>query len=485
MRVRLAYKLFLTFLITSVVSIVLMVGIMRYFVERDFREFVNREEMERLGELVEKLGQVYQEHQGWGFLKADPGAFREIVRPDFRRIERPFPEPRDPGGRPDMGFGPDREVPPPSLPAHPYIPHMDGRISLFDEQERVVAGRSDTPEGHIMRAITVDGRTVGWLGLLKRKEPSGPLEARFLSRMTLVFSLTGCATLVLAALVSYLLSRHLLRPVGQIAQGAHALASRKFDTRIAVDTADELGELAEDFNRMAQTLDRYETLRKQWISDISHELRTPLAILRGEIESIQDGVRGVTAKSLESLHAEVMHLEKLVRDLHDLSVADAGSLSIIREPVDVLDVLEETLDLFATRFTQAALSFSYDRAVRIRPVVMGDRDRLAQVFSNIFENTLRYTESPGEMRIWWELSENAVRLNFEDSKPGVPDSSLDKLFDRLYRIDPSRSRRNGGSGLGLAICKSIVESSGGEIHAAHSTLGGLRIEMTLPLLRKA
>lgn len=485
MRVRLAYKLFLAFLLTSVVSIVLMVGIMRYFVEKDFREFVNREEMERLGELVEKLGKVYGEHQGWGFLKADPEAFREIVRSDSRGIERPFPEPLDPGDRPDMGFEPEQGGLPPSPPSRSHILHMDRRISLFDEQKRVVAGRSATSEGHIMRAITVDGKTVGWLGLLKRKEPSGPLEKHFLYRMTLVFSLTGCATLILAALVSYLFSRHLLRPVVQIAQGAHALASRKFDTRIAVDTADELGELAEDFNRMAQTLDRYETLRKQWISDISHELRTPLAVLRGEIESIQDGVRGVTAKSLESLHAEVMHLEKLVRDLHELSVADAGSLSILKEPVDVLEVLKGTMDLFATRFNQASLTLGYEGSAGERPVVSADRDRLAQVFSNIFENTLRYTESPGEMKIWWEITENAVHLNFEDSKPGVPENSLHKLFDRLYRIDPSRSRRNGGSGLGLAICKSIVESTGGEIRAAHSTLGGLRIEMVLPLLRKA
>ena len=114
---------------------------------------------------------------------------------------------------------------------------------------------------------------------------------------------------------------------------------------------------------------------------------------------------------------------------------------------------------------------------------MGDKDRLAQVFSNILENTLRYTESPGELRIHWEKKGNDVRIVFEDTQPGVPHSALERLFDRLYRIDPSRSRKNGGSGLGLTICKNIVAAFGGEIRADHADIGGLRLEIILPLER--
>jgi two-component system sensor histidine kinase BaeS len=122
----------------------------------------------------------------------------------------------------------------------------------------------------------------------------------------------------------FLLSRHLLRPIKKLADGTQALTARQFKTRIDVHTKDELGQLASGFNIMAQTLERYEQTQKQWLSDIAHELRTPLSILQGEIEAIQDGVREVNRKMFDSLHAEVLHVTKIVNDLHELSMADSG-----------------------------------------------------------------------------------------------------------------------------------------------------------------
>jgi two-component system sensor histidine kinase BaeS len=286
--------------------------------------------------------------------------------------------------------------------------------------------------------------------------------------------------LVLAALASFILSRHLLRPVEQLAKGAHALASRNFDTRIQVSSGDELGQLAHDFNRMAQTLERYEHMRKQWISDISHELRTPIAILQGEIEAILDGVREMSPETLESIHAEVMLLGKLIGDLHELSIAETGELSFVEEPVHVLQILANSVKIFESRFIQKGITVQLELGQDMDMTVNGDPDRMAQVFSNILENSLRYTTSPGKFRIWQEQRGQFVHLNLEDSEPGVADDSLEHLFDRLYRTDPSRSRKNGGSGLGLAISKSIIELSGGQIHASHSPLGGVRIEIILP-----
>jgi two-component system sensor histidine kinase BaeS len=268
-----------------------------------------------------------------------------------------------------------------------------------------------------------------------------------------------------------------------ITQGAHAVASRKFDARIDVRTGDELGQLAEDFNMMAQTLERYENLRKQWISDISHELRTPVSILRGEIEAIQDGLREVTDKNIGSLHAEVMHLQKLINDLHSLAVADNGSLSMKKEKIDIIGLLENSAEKFRPQYSRAGITLEFDKIPGENIFVTTDRDRLSQVFSNIFENTLRYTDSPGEMKIRHEVRHGKIHLYFEDSKPGVPEESFAKLFDRLYRVDTSRSRKRGGSGLGLAICKSIIESSGGEINASGSRLGGLMIEIVMPVLK--
>jgi len=232
---------------------------------------------------------------------------------------------------------------------------------------------------------------------------------------------------------------------------------------------------------MAQTLEQYERLRQQWISDIAHELRTPLSILSGEVEALQDGVRDVNPYTLGSLRSEARHLSKIVNDLHELSLADAGVLSIKKEPLDPMPVLKETLSHFQTRFEENQITVE-NRAGNDAPVtVTGDADRLQQLFSNVLENTLRYADSPGTLRIWQERTENRLALFIEDSGPGVPAEALERLFDRLYRVDKSRSRTQGGSGLGLSICKSIVTALGGEIRAVNAASGGLRIEIELPI----
>jgi len=486
MRLRLGYKLFFTVLTTSLLSIVLMSGIMRYFIQRDFENFIHKMEVERMSEITEKLSDIYRQGQGWQLLKQDPRVFKQILRPEFPPHEpqgpKPHPGVRIPEPRSKVELLPEG--------SHPHLAHkmppevIESRLALYDEQHRLVAGNPAPALDQIVWPVLVDGRTVGYVHLKKRKALSTPLERDFVYRQTRTFLLTGTAVLILAALTAYFFSRHLLKPVRQITQGAHALASRKFDTRITVASGDELGILADDFNRMAQTLERHEHLHRQWLSDISHELRTPLAVLKGEIEAIMDGVREMDEKNLQSLHAEVLVLEKLVQDLHELSVADSQGLSTMLEPVDILAVLRKSLSLYATRFSQCGLKLANELVHDTPVMVMSDRNRLSQVFVNLFENTIRYTHSPGTFKVWAEVDLNMVRLNFEDSPPGVPDHALEKLFDRLYRLDPARSRKGSGSGLGLAICKSLVESWGGGIRAMHSSLGGLRIEIVLPRMRE-
>jgi two-component system sensor histidine kinase BaeS len=291
----------------------------------------------------------------------------------------------------------------------------------------------------------------------------------------------GGGILLLAAIVAFLLSRHLLAPVGRLTAGTQALMSRQFDTRIEVESKDELGQLAADFNTMAQTLEKYERMRQQWISDIAHELRTPLSILCGEIEALKDGVRQVNRHSLNSLYSEARHLSKIVNDLHELSQADAGALSIKKVPVDPVAVLNGTLGHFKQGFVENQITIENYLENQPSITVFGDADRLQQLFSNLLENTLRYADAPGILKIGQERTKNRMILFFEDSGPGVPEEALEHLFDRLYRVDRSRSRARGGSGLGLSICKSIVNALGGEIRAANGNSGGLRIEVELLL----
>jgi two-component system sensor histidine kinase BaeS len=232
---------------------------------------------------------------------------------------------------------------------------------------------------------------------------------------------------------------------------------------------------------MAQALYRYEGMRRQWLSDISHELRTPLSILRAEIEAMQDGFRKTDRESLQSLHDEILYLTKIVNDLHELSLAESAALAIKKEPVKPLELLGSSLKSFATRFKDREIRVEEDLESEREFILAGDESRIKQLFSNILENTLRYADSPGTLKIWHQLTTTGLTLNFLDSGPGVPEESLARLFDRLYRVDASRTRDSGGSGLGLAICKSIIESLGGQISAANAPRAGLWITMVLPL----
>ena len=483
MKFKLSYKIFIAFTVTSLLTVALMVGIMRYYVARNFSDYVHQSFLERYSDFVDALAAEYQAHRGWQTLKDNRARWEELLlisqpRKDVdygRRPPRPSEIKRNRSGISDQN------LPPPEPRGR--IERLARRLVLFDGAKQHVAGGRPRAliDRYALRKIAVDGQTIGWLGLQKRELRTNPLAVGFLKQQSQMFYLIGGAILILAAIVAFILSRHLLAPVRHLTAGTRALTSRQFDVRTAVQSKDELGQLAADFNMMADTLETYERMRQQWISDIAHELRTPLSILLGEIEALRDGVRDVNHDTLESLNSEARHLSKIVNDLHELSLADAGALTIKKERIDPLAVLEETLGHFEQGFAENHIAIEKNLA-HLPPVsVIGDADRLKQLFSNLLENTLRYADAPGTLTIGRERVDNRWVFFFEDSGPGVPEESLERLFDRLYRVDQSRSRTKGGSGLGLSICKSIVDALGGKIRAVNGKSGGLRIEVELPV----
>jgi two-component system sensor histidine kinase BaeS len=483
MKFKLSYKIFLAFTLTALMVVALMVGIIRFYVARNFADYVNKSLLERYSDVTAALASEFQTHKGWQTLKNNPGRWEEILRSSLprRAIDFRRPPSRPPDFENKGSGGGAQDTAPPMRPKR--IQRSARRLALFDaDKQHVVGGRIRISyDGYTLQEISVSGKTVGWLGLHKREPLANPLAVGFLKQQSQVLYLIGGGILVLAAIAAFFLSRHLLAPIRKLTAGTRALASRRFNTRIEVESNDELGQLAKDFSTMAQTLEEYERMRQQWISDIAHELRTPLSILSGEVEALQDGVREVNRNTLDSLRSEARHLSKIVNDLHELSLADAGVLSIKKEPVDPAPVLNETLRHFQTRFEANQITIE-NSVVNDAPItVIGDADRLQQLFSNVLENTLRYADSPGTLKIRQDRTPNHLAIFFEDSGPGVPEEALARLFDRLYRVDQSRSRTQGGSGLGLSICKSIVNALGGEIRAARAASGGLRIEIELPL----
>lgn len=495
---RFRHKVFVTFLLSSLVMIACMVLIARYYAARNFENYVNKMEMTRLNELAEELSREYGKTGNWAPIIENIGPWFGILGHRFGP-QPPFPAPDGnphPDGPPPeahriLGGPPPPDGPPlpPYLPSGPPSPPHRARqphIALFDADKKPMSPPEITSaEGYRLKAIQVDGELVGWLGIKRHERPVHPLDMEFLRLQSKIFYSTAGVVLLLSILVTFILSRHLLAPVKLLAEGTRALTSRKFETRIQVRSRDELGQLAADFNNMARALARYEQMRRQWLADISHELRTPLAILRGEIEAMQDGVREITPEALDSLHFEVLHVSRIVHDLHELSLIESQSFDTEKTEVIPLDVLEETVRVFQPRFDQCGIKIETAGSDCKRLPVMANADRLKQLFSNLLENTLRYSHSPGVLTISNEIKPGPglLVIHFEDSGPGVPEQSLGRLFDRLYRVDKARSRAKGGSGLGLAICKSIVEWVGGSIEAANAPGGGLRITVAFPLVR--
>jgi len=173
---------------------------------------------------------------------------------------------------------------------------------------------------------------------------------------------------------------------------------------------------------------------------IAHELRAPLSILRGEIEALQDGIREASSQRLESLHDEVVHISKIVSNLHDLSLAESAALHVKRYPVNLVFVVRSCLYKFQGIFARRGIVIVDELGDTETLTIPGDKDRLTQVFSNILENTLRYTDSPGCLTVRQICATGSVLLLFADTKPTVPTEALDHLFDRLYRVDKSRRK---------------------------------------------
>ncbi|HBD07584.1 MAG TPA: hypothetical protein DCZ69_04935 [Syntrophobacteraceae bacterium] len=523
MSLKFRHKVFLTLLLNSLLIVVSSLLIARYFAFRHFERYMNQMDMERLGELAELLSEEYRKSQSWDSILEDPGHWHAITRIGHWRPPGPMtagppsfassPPPSTPffGGDPKRGGPPPHDErfsgkpPPPadgffrgkpgkgghpprdegsSPPPGPPPDHgpMSSTIALFDAEKKPLSAiEASSEQAYHLKPIAVDNQVVGWVGIRKHEQPIHPLDVEFIRHQSQTFYAIGGVALLLAIMVTFIWSRHLLAPVKELAAGTRALTSRRFETRLKVRSMDEFGQLAADFNAMAQALGRYEQMRRQWMADISHELRTPLSILRGEIEAMQDGVREISREALESLHFEVLHVSRIVHDLHDLSLIESQTYAADQTVVNPLDILMETLRSFGPRFAHLGMTIEAAESSPQPVAIMADADRLRQLFSNLLENTLRYAHAPGILKVEHQLTNDSVLLSFEDSGPGVPEEALGRLFDRLYRVDKARSRSHGGSGLGLAICKSIVESFRGRIEATNVPSGGLRIAIAFPL----
>lgn len=473
------YKLFLTLLLAMGLAVAGMLVFTQWSLERGFIRYVSTRQQVRTDYLVERLAEVYRQEGGWQTLANDKrrwirlllesrgGLFRRVpswAREAIRDMSNAWPPPVSQGG-------PGGRVPVP----------LELRLMLLDGEGRPIFGRVERVAELMLNPIRVDGKDVGFLGMLPGPALDQMGEILYVQRQTRSLVWIGVITVALSALLALFLAKRLVRPVHTIRDAARGLAEGRYETRVAVEAGDELGHLARDFNSLAEALERTDRSRREWLADVSHELRTPLAVLRGELEALQDGLRSIDRAAVDSLYDETRRLSRLVDDLYELARSEVGGLDYRMQVLDPLGVLEDELEALKGEFQRRELCVHFRRGGKMRPRVQADPDRLAQLFRNLLWNTLRYTDPGGELDILVTMEGGSLIMDFQDSAPGVPDVELRRLFERFYRVDGSRSRGTGGAGLGLALCRAIIEAHQGRIESQASPLGGLWIRIRLPI----
>jgi len=449
-----------------------MLALITVNLSNGFNDFVNAAEHKQVADLKSRIVSFYQENGSWQLLKGNELLWKEMLGA----------KPNQPQSSKSASAENNDD-----LRALSHLLQTQKRLSLYDINKQVVIGKSLMTDNPYSEAIELDGKTIGWLSLVPSELIEDSPGNIFLAQQYKSYYIIALAVIVLAFVTAWLLSRHLVAPISSLINGTNILIRGNYRVRIEKKTNDELSLLSDNVNVLAETLDKNQNSRFKWMSDISHELKTPLTVLRGQLIGIQDGVFVADASRVQLFIDQIDSLSNIVNDLYQLSITDAGGLTYKKEPLNPIQILLQVADSFAAKFEQKKLTVDCSQLALLmaddKCLVLADKDRIRQLFVNLFENCFRYTDTLGVIQISVQIVAQHVNIQIQDSAPGVPLSTQSKLFKRFHRVEPSRNREYGGSGLGLALCKQIVEAHQGKISASDSSLGGLSINITLPEYR--
>jgi signal transduction histidine kinase len=363
------------------------------------------------------------------------------------------------------------------------------RVVLLDANGRVVADTGQAslgeqhPEQHLENGtpILLDGKIIGTVLVGSMIEPVlNPADEDFLRSVNFSILLTSLTVGVLALALGSLLFRQITSPLRALSQSAQAIAGGELGRRVEVQSNDEIGRVGQSFNQMAESLAQADIQRRNLIADIAHELRTPLTVIQGNLEALMDGVYDLTPENVATVHKHSVVLSRLVADLRDLALAEAGQLRLELKAVAVEDLIVQVSEGLETQAREKGVTLKLEIANDL-PKIQADEQRLAQVLYNLMANALRHTPAGGTITTSAELLEGWVLVSVRDTGTGISPEDLPHVFERFYRTDRSRARSTGGSGLGLTIAKQIVEAHNGQIWA-QSWLGvGSTFTFSLPL----
>jgi two-component system, OmpR family, sensor histidine kinase BaeS len=435
-----------------------------------FSLYLVQGELNRFNDLALALAEIHDpENPGWPEFAAQPQHWRRFVGEHF--------QPTGLSRKDAIKLG----LPPPGR-GDPL--QIGTRISLLDAMGRPVVDGRDKSSIFVKRPIYATGsgpssKPIGWIGLYAPRGARDATDSVFLTGQYWSLFLAGLLAMGLSTVAAFVLARQFLQPFKALEAGARTLASGNYSARIANTRRDELGSLIDHYNALAEDLEAAEAAERRWISDTSHELQTPLAVLQASIEAVQDGVHVPNEKTLAEMHGAVLRLSRLVSDLKTLSFTREADFLTTKHPADLGEIVEDAIDSIKTRGEHAGLTLCshLDKPLTIDC----DHQRIRQVFDNLLENALRYTDAPGSITVRAFRDRNNAIVTVDDTAPSPPADALPHLFNRFYRAEESRSRKHGGSGLGLSICEAIVTAHGGSIKASQSQCGGLTLTVAFPL----
>ncbi len=359
------------------------------------------------------------------------------------------------------------------------------RLVLTDKQGRIVLDSLNERTGETLSLrileqgtpIMYGGEQVGTLILQPQTAMTVmTMEEEFSHSVFWAVFWGGITALLAGAALSYLLTGQITRPLALLTASAQKFARRDFQHRVQLKRKDEIGNLAEAFNFMAESIEKNENLRSNLLADVSHELRTPLTILRGNFEALQAGKIEATPELLSSLYDEVLRLGRLVSDLESINLAEAGKLPLHCRDVELGALLSRATAAFQHEANERMIDFTLELEEGLKSWIL-DEDRITQVLINLLANAFKFTPDKGETKLQVREEKGNLVIEVQDSGPGIPEKDLPLVFERFYK---SGKGRGDGSGLGLSIAKSFVEAHGGKINAYNRPEGGSIFSVTLP-----
>ena len=359
------------------------------------------------------------------------------------------------------------------------VAELDGSV-LADSADELIGEQINTALSKPFAAFLIEKKPVLAYIVPLEDYSLATIEDQFNSSVNRSLLIAIAVAGLVGLLLTWFLSQSILRPVDELTAAAKAMEKGDLSQRVTFRSKGELGELANAFNSMAEGLKRLEQLRRNMVTDVAHELRTPLSNVRGYLEALRDGVVEPTPEMIASVYEEAMLLNRLVDDLQELAMAEAGQLTLVRQPVNIQGVIEKAVLAVKPQASEKDVDLEVYMPDDLS-LVEADAERMGQVLRNLLNNAVTNTPSGGQIRIQARTVDSQIEVSVQDNGLGISPEHLPFVFERFYRTDQSRARSTGGAGLGLAIVKQLVEAQGGQVEIDSKVDVGTTVTFTSPI----